>query len=41
LFAFGLGVLDSHQRQLTASFTRIFRTVTHSAGDGSFAGLYQ
>jgi len=41
LSAFGAGVLDSHQTQLTASLTRIRRTVTHSAGEGSLAGLYQ
>src|SRR5271165_4600112 len=41
LFAFGQGVFDNHQTHSTASFTRILRTFTHSAGDGSLPGLYQ
>src|SRR5690606_38487099 len=35
LLALGQGVFESHHTQFTASFTRIRRTVTHSAGDGS------
>src|SRR5919199_3626843 len=41
LFAFGHGVLDSHQTCSTESRMRIRRTVTHSAGIGILAGLYQ
>ena len=39
--ALGCGVFENHHRHSTASFTRILRTVTHSAGEGSLAGLYQ
>src|SRR2546427_3397827 len=39
LSALGQGVGESHQRQLTASLTRMGRTVTHSAGVGSLAGF--
>src|SRR5579862_2042534 len=39
--AFGHAVLDNHQTYSTESRTRILRTVTHSAGIGIFAGLYQ
>ena len=41
LFAFGQGVLDSHQTYSTESLRRIRLTVTHSAGMGILAGLYQ
>ncbi len=41
LLAFGCGVFESHQTCSTESFTRTRRTVTHSAGTGIFAGLYQ
>src|SRR2546425_581187 len=41
LLAFGHGVLDSHHTYSTESRIRILRTVTHSAGIGIFAGLYQ
>src|SRR5574341_2396230 len=41
LFALGWGVLENHQTYSTESFTRTRRTVTHSAGIGIFAGLYQ
>ncbi len=41
LSAFGCGVGDIHQTRVKASFTRVRRTVTHSAGDGSRAGLKQ
>src|ERR1035438_5748182 len=39
--ALGWGVLENHQTYSTESRTRIRRTVTHSAGTGIFAGLYQ
>src|SRR5882672_5024029 len=39
--AFGQGVLDSHQTYSTESRILMRRTVTHSAGIGIFAGLYQ
>jgi hypothetical protein len=39
--AFGKGVLDSHHMVLTVSLARIFRLVTHSAGDGRREGLCQ
>src|SRR5258708_38438347 len=39
--AFGCGVFDSHQTYSTESLIRTLRTVTHSAGTGIFAGLYQ
>src|SRR5438067_1975931 len=38
---FGQGVFDNHQTYSTESFTRMRRTVTHSAGIGIFAGLNQ
>ena len=41
LSAFGCFVLASHQTCSTESLTRTLRTVTHSAGTGIFAGLYQ
>ena len=41
LFALGRAVLDSHQIGWIASLTRTRRTVTHSAGAGIFARLYQ
>ena len=41
LSAFGFGVLESHHTYSTESRTRCLRTFTHSAGLGSFAGLYQ
>src|SRR5438445_3328215 len=41
LSAFGHSVFDIHQIGLTASVTRRRRTVTHSAGLGSLAGLCQ
>src|ERR1700690_749623 len=41
LLALGQGVLENHQTYSTESFTRIRRTVTHSAGIGILAGLYQ
>src|SRR5882672_3887843 len=41
LSALGHGVFPSHQTCSTESFTLMRRTVTHSAGIGSFAGLYQ
>lgn len=41
LSALGHGVLLSHQTRLTAPFTRILRTFTHSAGAGKAPGLYQ
>ena len=39
LSAFGFGVGDSHHTRVNASFTRVRRTATHSAGVGSRAGL--
>src|ERR1017187_8707735 len=39
--AFGLGVFESHQTYSTESLTLTRRTVTHSAGTGILAGLYQ
>src|SRR5664280_1507377 len=39
--ALGCGDLESHHTYSTESRTRIRRTVTHSAGTGIFAGLYQ
>src|SRR5271155_5043814 len=39
--AFGQGVFESHHTYSTESLTRIRRTVTHSAGTGILAGLYQ
>src|SRR6478752_5589496 len=39
--AFGQGVFENHQTYSTESRTRILLTVTHSAGTGIFAGLYQ
>src|SRR5690348_12797913 len=39
--AFGQAVLENHQTYSTESRMRIRRTVTHSAGIGIFAGLYQ
>ena len=41
VFLASVGVFASHQMQLTASFTRTLRTLTHSAGVGSFAGFHQ
>jgi hypothetical protein len=41
LLAFGQGVIDNHQTVLMASFTRMRRTVTHSAGVGNFDGFHQ
>src|SRR5258706_1122615 len=41
LLAFGQGVFENHQTYSTESLTRIRRTVTHSAGIGILAGLYQ
>src|SRR5271157_2291046 len=41
LLAFGQGVLESHQTYSTESLILIRRTVTHSAGIGILAGLYQ
>src|SRR5579862_437769 len=41
LVAFGQGVFDSHHTYSTESRMRILLTVTHSAGIGIFAGLYQ
>jgi len=41
VLTFGHGVGDSHQRQLTASLTRMRRTFTHSAGEGSLDGFHQ
>src|SRR6266704_3530606 len=41
LLAFGQGVFESHQTYSTESRTRTRLTVTHSAGAGIFAGLYQ
>src|SRR5271170_166296 len=38
---FGWGVFENHQTYSTESRTRTRRTVTHSAGTGIFAGLYQ
>jgi len=37
----GQGVFDSHQTYSTESLIRTRRTLTHSAGVGIFAGLYQ
>jgi len=36
--AFGCSVFDNHQTVLTESLTRILRLLTHSIGEGSFAG---
>src|SRR5436309_943349 len=41
LSALGWGVLASHQMYSTESLIRTRRTLTHSAGAGIFAGLYQ
>ena len=41
LSALGCVDLESHQSASTESFTRMRRTVTHSAGAGSLAGLCQ
>ncbi len=41
LSACGQGVGESHQMCSTESLILIRRTFTHSAGAGSFAGLYQ
>src|SRR3954454_14511031 len=41
LSAFGCGVGESHQTRVNESLTRTRRTVTHSAGVGSRAGLKQ
>ena len=40
MLALGHGVGESHQTVFTASLTRMRRTVTHSAGDGTGLGLY-
>ena len=39
--AFGSAQRENHQTVFTASFARILRLLTHSIGDGSFAGLNQ
>src|ERR1700733_164553 len=39
--ALGHAVFESHQTYSTESRTRMRRTVTHSAGTGILAGLYQ
>src|SRR5215467_9485961 len=41
LSAFGRGIGDIHHNLVNASFTRMRSTLTHCAGDGSRAGLYQ
>src|SRR3989338_11276014 len=41
LLALGQGVGDNHHTQLIASFTRIRRMFTHSAGVGNFEGFHQ
>src|SRR5262245_3171044 len=41
LSAFGSGVFDNHHTYSTESLMRNRRTLTHSAGAGNLAGLYQ